>query len=146
MEPSATDQFEAPNSGPHDDLASALRADHRRIEAGLVDLCERARCGEVRECDEIWERFSADLERHMQFEERHLFPVYARTGPIAAATVAALGREHQLLRARLAQLGIDAQLHQLRADKIESFVAALRVHAALEDRTFHPWLAESGIF
>src|SRR5262245_54314948 len=121
--------------------ARKLAGEHHELEAVFADVCERARSGDWRVCDEIWDEFGRRLELHMRFEEETLFPDYRRESAESARIVDALTAEHDTLRARLFQIGVDIQLHYMRAEVIEAMVAALRQHARREDETLHPWLA-----
>lgn len=76
----------------------------------------------------------------MRYEEEHLFASFAET-PDGMDRTAELRAEHAALRQLVDAVGLDVELHTLRAESIESLVAALRAHAAREERVFYPWLA-----
>lgn len=122
--------------------AHGLREAHLRLDADFDALAQRARGGDWQECDQMWDWFSRDLEEHLRIEEERYFPRWVGERPEAAPTVAELRREHQAIRAQVAGLGVDIQLHEIRAERIEAFVAALRDHARREDQTLHAWLEE----
>ncbi len=121
--------------------ARRLAGEHEQLDALFADVCERARSGDWRECDAIWEEFGRRVELHMRFEEETIFPEYRRESAESARVVDGLQAEHDALRARLFQLGMDIQFHFMRASSIEGVVATLRQHARREDETLHPWLA-----
>ena len=121
--------------------ADALRDEHERLDRQFADLCNRADSGDWQVCDEIWDAFAADLEDHLAYEERFVFPDYERSSDEAAFRAIDFHREHRFIRSQLAEIGIDIQLHVIRAWRIEAFVAALRTHAEHERETFYLWLA-----
>lgn len=123
--------------------ASQLSEEHERLERWFVELTERAASGEPRECDAVWDDFARQLESHLSFEEQAVFPVYERQGPLAAALVRGLRKEHDAIRKQLDQLGVDLQLHLTRAETIGRFLTLLRVHARRERQTLYPWMAAS---
>jgi hypothetical protein len=48
-------------------------------------------------------------------------------------------KEHELVRALLANLGVRTDLHLLRKDVADELIARLREHAEWEDRSLYPW-------
>jgi hemerythrin-like domain-containing protein len=123
--------------------ASQLSDEHERLERWFVELTERAASGDSRECDAVWGDFARQLESHLLFEEKEVFPVYERQGPLAAALVRGLRKEHDAIRKQLDQLGVALQLHLTRAETIGRFLTLLRVHTRRERQTIYSWLAAS---
>ncbi len=117
-----------------------LHGDHERFDERFDALCATAREGDWTDVDALWGPFEKDLRAHMAFEERELFEKFAATGEGPADVVKTLKDQHADLRKQLAQLGIETQLHAIRADSIDAFVKALRMHAAVESAHFYPWL------
>lgn len=140
IDPTVFATLEDPSPEGGGSPARLLREAHERLEADFANLCERARSGDWRECDEVWGWFSRDLEAHLALEEERYFTAYLHDGPEAPGVVAALRADHEVIRAALAEIGVDIQLHTIRADRVDRFVAALRAHAEREDRTIHAWL------
>jgi hypothetical protein len=114
-----------------------LSQEHERLELWFAEIVARAATGDPRECDAIWATFVRQLENHMAFEEREVFPLYEQRGPVAAAIAKDLCQEHTDIRLFVEQTGIDLQLHLARAAVIDSFVAALRCHARRERETIY---------
>jgi hemerythrin-like domain-containing protein len=115
---------------------NALSRDHAELEDRMRRL---VRCAEGGDCHDLaseWNSFEADLERHLQLEERELFPHFARKH---SDEVAALRDEHEALRRDLLALGIRSDLHQLRATAVADFVKSLRAHAQREEQALYPW-------
>jgi len=106
-----------PASGPD----TRLREEHAQLDARFDDLCARARGGEWCDVDEMWNDFAADLESHLSFEEKEVFPVVAAAAPSGGALVDRLLAQHAMIRARLDELGVEIQLHLVRAETIDGF-------------------------
>jgi hemerythrin-like domain-containing protein len=130
---------------PIPEICRHLRTDHLELDARFDQLCTRARGGEWSDVDAVWDDFADDLEAHLSFEEHEVFPVVAETAPGGRELVRRLREQHEMIRRRLAELGVEIQLHIVRADTLDAFVAALRAHARLEMDQLYPWLeARSG--
>lgn len=76
----------------------------------------------------------------MLYEEKELLPAYADSSPEAAQLAQQLRAEHTIVRQLLDGLGLDIQLHLIRAVALERFITALRQHAQLEAETLYPGL------
>jgi hypothetical protein len=121
--------------------AAQLSGEHEGLEKWFAELSMRGCTGEPRECDELWSEFTRQLEAHLQFEERDVFPAYERQGAKEAALVQELRAEHAEIRRQADALGLDLQLHLARADLIDRFLNRLREHAQNERASIYPWLA-----
>lgn len=135
------DRAQDPETGPRS--AAQLSEEHEQLERWFAELSMRAGTGEPRECDALWSEFTRQLEAHLGFEEREVFPAYARQGPAEAARVQALRGEHAEIRKQADRLGLDLQLHLARADLIDRFLDSLREHAWNERRSIYPWLGDA---
>ncbi len=125
---------------PIPEICRHLRTDHFELDAQFDQLCARARGGEWSDVDAVWDDFADDLEAHLSFEEHEVFPLVAEAAPGGRELARRLREQHELIRRRLAELGVEIQLHILRADTLDAFVAALRAHAQLETDRLYPWL------
>jgi iron-sulfur cluster repair protein YtfE (RIC family) len=123
---------------PEAEADTRLRDEHAELDARFDDLCARARDGDWSDVDEVWDDFADDLEAHLAFEEEEVFPALAKDAP---ALVERLTAQHEMIRRRLTELGVEIQVHTVRADTLETFVDALRQHAALENEQLYPRLA-----
>lgn len=124
------------------DMARAvqhLREDHDAFERRFDDLCARAQTDDWRYLDEVWDAFVDDIDDHFAFEEEVLFPVLAAQSPDDRALVERLLGQHAEVRGTLEQLGVQIQLHEIRAETIDRLVALLRAHAALERDRLYSW-------
>ena len=120
-------------------LGAVLRAEHRRLAAVFVDMMWRAEAGDFRLCDDAWDAFAADLERHLRFEEAELFPRFEATGDEARAETARLSAEHASIRRRLFELGVGLQTRTVRRDDVAALIVDLESHAEREDAILYPW-------
>lgn len=122
-------------------LAMRLDGEHKGLEQWFRDLAQRAESGEMCECDALWSDFTQQIENHMAFEEREVFPRYAQRDAEAAAIVEGLRAEHAAVRTQLDIIGVDLQLHLSNSEVIDTLIAKLRDHARRERETLYPWLA-----
>lgn len=117
-------------------LGQRLHTEHQALDAHFEDIANRVHVGDTALLDAGWEHLEAALLAHMDFEERHLLPRFARDDAAEAAQIRA---EHDEIRRRLTELGVAIQLHTLREEAALEFLAALRGHAAREDSLFYAW-------
>jgi hypothetical protein len=121
--------------------ARQLAAEHAQLDALFQDVIADARCDEPVGLRAEWTRFERELAAHMALEERTLLVAFARRHPDEAR---ALRDEHAHIRAGLVEMGVDLDLHCLRAERVEAFVDLLRAHARREESLFYPWAAGGG--
>jgi len=118
-------------------LESMLAGDHLRLERAFDAIVTRAYGGDYQQLEAAWFDFQNALLGHLDAEERNLIPALARDRPREAQT---LLEDHRLIRIQLLQLGVDLDLHCLRAERVQAFVDALRTHAQREESIFYPWV------
>lgn len=121
------------------DAVRHLRADHVAFDERFADLRARAQTDDWRYLDAVWDGFVEDIGAHFDFEEKVLFPELRAQGADDAALVEQLVAEHAEIRSTLMQLGIQIQLHRVRATTIDALVDRLRKHAALENQRLYAW-------
>lgn len=117
-------------------LHEAMAADHARLECLFRDVLSAMTSGDRDAVRSRWLVLEAALTSHIDFEERCLMPRFEVGFPYEAAHIR---QEHRLIREAVAQLGIDLDLHALRPESAEHFIARLRKHAAREDTLFYVW-------
>lgn len=117
-------------------LSAALREDHRELERTFTRLLAKFRGGDDDEMRTCWAHLEADLSAHLAAEEHVILPRFEKEHPEAAARIL---REHADIRAALESLGVDLDLHALRAETAERFIDRLRQHAEYEDQVFYAW-------
>lgn len=118
-------------------LESMLAGDHDRLDRVFQTIVTRAYGGDFQQLETEWSAFQDALLGHLDAEERNLIPALAKDRPREAQT---LLEDHRLIRIQLLQLGVDLDLHCLRAEKVDAFVDALRAHAHREENIFYPWV------
>lgn len=114
----------------------ALTKDHEELDRHVAVLLTKADGGDCHDLAAEWDRFEGALLRHFDVEEHDLIPRFVLVDPKETIV---LKQEHEALRRDVLALGIDADLHCLRAEEVQSFVAALRAHAAREERVLYRW-------
>lgn len=117
-------------------LREAMAADHARLEGLFREVLSAMEGGDRDAVRTGWLAVEAALTSHIDFEEGCMLPAFEVGFPYEAAQIR---REHRLIREALAQLGIDLDLHALRPETAEHFIARLRKHAAREDTLFYVW-------
>ena len=114
---------------------------HRRIEALLEELRERARVDDAPGLHAFWSRFERELTAHLDEEERTILLAFAQEHPTEARTIF---DEHRQIRKLVEELGVAADLHLVDPDIADDLAARLRAHAEREDRLLYPWAARHG--
>jgi len=104
-------------------LGSMLAGDHHRLDRLFQTIVTRAYGGDFQQLERDWLTFQRELLAHLEAEEKHLIPELARDRPAAAETLLA---EHAQIRGQLLELGVDLDLHCLRAERVAALVEALR--------------------
>jgi hemerythrin superfamily protein len=117
-------------------LGGMLAGDHDRLDRSFQAILTRANGGDWQQLETEWIAFQRELLGHLEAEEKHVIPALARDRPVAAETLLS---DHAGIRASLIELGIDLDLHCLRAERVAMFVEALRGHAKREEGMFYPW-------
>ena len=116
--------------------AELLRAHHHDVERACLEL-KREMYGDDRlALIAAWRRFEERITAHMVAEEELLLDAYGREQPDDARAIRA---EHARLRSVLTPLGVECELHLIRASTLERLLAFLRMHAEHEDRGLYAW-------
>jgi hemerythrin-like domain-containing protein len=127
-----------------DDTPEGLRAlltrDHRELDQ-LFDALSYAVHADARDDTlRLWAAFDDGLCQHMALEEKHILPVLRQQD---AEEVDQLSREHDELRAKLADLAVGVDLHQLGEQTVNDFIEQLRHHAQREEALAYRWAEAS---
>jgi hemerythrin superfamily protein len=121
-------------------IHSMLSEDHRHLERLFQEIVAWAHEGEHRTLRGEWQRFERELTTHMELEEEEILPAFSHEH---LAEAQAIREEHARIRAGLTELGIDLDLHCLRAERVEAFIGLLRAHAKREEALIYPWASHS---
>jgi hypothetical protein len=130
----------APQVPPANPIRKQLVDEHALLDRALKDISCAADGGEACDVRRAWGELEELLVRHLDFEEKELFP---RLEALHPEWTAGFRRDHAVIRRLLAELGIRVDLHALRKQEIDELVDALREHAEREDATVYRWAGES---
>jgi hypothetical protein len=117
------------------ELEPLLSHHHDAVEAACLALLGETFADDPRSLERRWRTIEARLVDHIALEETML-DRFARVSPEAAAAIRA---QHERLLELANRVGLEVQLHVLRAGTMRALVGALRAHAVYEGRTFYPW-------
>jgi len=118
------------------DLYEALRADHRRLDELFDRLLDQVHVNDTALADATWAELERGLAGHLDAEEKWIFPAIEPTHPDETR---ALRAEHAAIRERLAELGLELEIHALREETAERFIETIRAHGAREDALLYRW-------
>jgi hypothetical protein len=113
-----------------------LSGDHQHLERVFRALMARARLDDAAALRAAWARFEHELGWHLELEETEILPHFGREHPAEAEAIRA---EHEQIRALVTELGVDLDLHCLRADRVEALGTLLQDHARREEALLYPW-------
>lgn len=127
----------------HDDDATtasqlplAMDQHYREIEEACLALLSAGFADDSRDLVRCWSDIERRLLDHMAAEERSLLPAYQREAPESAQE---LRDQHARLREQASEIGVAIQLHTIRCEQLEDFVATLRAHARREEASLYRW-------
>jgi hemerythrin superfamily protein len=120
-------------------VLTMLSEDHQRLEGLFREIVASCQRGEHANLRADWDRFERELTSHLDLEEKELLPGFARRH---LAEAQGLLEEHAAIRAGLTELGVELDLHCLRAERVEAFITGLRAHARREEALLYPWSSQ----
>jgi len=109
---------------------------HREIEEACLALLGACGAGDPGDLARRWGEIEHQLYDHMMAEEHFLFPAYQHEEPENAQD---LRDQHARLREQALEIGVATQLHIVRREQIQAFVAALRTHGECEEASLYHW-------
>ena len=119
-------------------LESMLAGDHDRLDRAFQAIVTRAYGGDFQQLEAEWLTFQNALLRASGRGGETSHPrSRRRIGRRRRRRCSTITRRSGL---QLLQLGVDLDLHCLRAERVEAFVDALRAHAHREEHIFYPWV------
>jgi hemerythrin-like domain-containing protein len=113
-----------------------LAEHHRELEGCMERLLARVRDGDPAALRAEWSAFERALSRHLEQEEAEILPGFARDDAAGARQILA---DHGEIRGALLGMCINLDLHLLRAEQVEDFVAQLKAHAKREEAALYAW-------
>jgi hypothetical protein len=117
-------------------LGLLLADHHRELDHRLAALVRCAQGGDADQLRREWSAFERELLAHMELEEAEILPAFAHHDAAAARAVL---DEHTAIRAQLLEMGLNLDLHLLRADRVAALVQKLRGHALHEEQALYAW-------
>jgi len=121
-------------------IHSMMSEDHRHLEQLFQEIVAWAHEGEHASLRGEWQRFERELLSHLELEEQEILPAFSREHLAEARSIR---DEHASIRAGLTELGVELDLHCLRAERVEAFIGLLRAHAKREEALLYPWASHS---
>ncbi|HEX3480912.1 MAG TPA: hemerythrin domain-containing protein [Kofleriaceae bacterium] len=109
---------------------------HREIEEACLALLGACYASDPGDLARRWSEIEYQLYDHMMAEEHFLFPAFQRDQPGSAQD---LRNQHARLREQALEIGVAVQLHTVRMEQLQAFVAALREHGELEEASLYRW-------
>lgn len=120
----------------HQPVGQLLDQHHREIEDACLAILSAGFADEPRDLARVWGDVEHKLLDHMMAEEQFLLPAYQRVDPENAQD---LRDQHARLRERAYEIGVAIQLHTIRCEQLQQFVADLRAHARNEEASLYRW-------
>jgi hypothetical protein len=118
-------------------LVRVMQQHHSAIESALCELAIYAHRGDAETTRTLFTILEEEVRDHLALEERQFLPLFAESNPVEEA---GLREEHANVRCRLEKLGLAIELHELRPDMIDDFIALLRAHCARETHSLYAWV------
>lgn len=123
-----------------DEIAEFMSQDHDRIDG----LLERFRAGTIspKEAQESLETFRCALEKHIEWEERVIFPAFEnKTGSEGAVSTDALRLQHEEFRRQIEDLRkCSSADKQNERNLAEVLIESLKDHNYAEESFIYPWI------
>jgi Hemerythrin HHE cation binding domain len=114
-----------------------LLADHHReIEAACRALLACTYADDPFQLIAQYRAFEHAVLDHLAAEEEVILPGYAEAAPAGARAIRA---DHAALRQQLLAVGVEVELHFVRAETVCRLIDQLNAHAAREDASMYPW-------
>lgn len=116
-----------------------LARQHAWLDDALRELLRLTVQSDHPALQKAWTHFESELLKHLELEERHLFPIVEGEHPEA---VRGLRIEHDRIREVVSELGLACDLHTVRRESMAKLARWLEAHAAAEDRGLYRWADE----
>lgn len=113
---------------------------HHRLELKGRDMVACAYTDDPLGLLSSWGELETELLDHMAAEEEVILPGYAAHAPGDADRIF---DEHTRIRALITLIGVDIELHAIRAERLQRLVDTLGAHSASEDAAMYPWATDN---
>ena len=122
------------------ELTTFFTADHRACDALWVEVEAAADAGMVDAAFSRFETFDATMRRHMDWEERGLFPAFEELTGMTSGPTMMMRAEHDQMRALLEQMRATEATRdvQMLADLGDTLLMLIQQHNAKEEQILYP--------
>jgi hemerythrin-like domain-containing protein len=117
-------------------LRAQLTRDHQELDQLFASLLDALQADARVDVARLWSAIDDGLYRHMALEEEQVLPLLRQHDAREADVLLA---EHAEIRAKLAELGMGIDLHEIVVQTVRDFVEQLRRHARREDALAYRW-------
>lgn len=117
-------------------IGAVLANDHRRLDDVFQGIVSQASGGDLDHLRQSWSAFERELLAHLDGEETFILRAFAGQRPLEAKRILAA---HNAIRHKVTEMGVDLDLHCLRADRVQDLLSDLRRHARTEELVVYPW-------
>jgi hypothetical protein len=124
------------SSRTHSVLYTYMMHSHDCLRDLFVRLLAAMEVDATSDVCRLWTELDRGLTSHMDAEERHVLPAFAK---VDRAEALALVREHGYIRELLFELGVAIDLHCLRYERSQEFIHLLLAHAGREEQLLYRW-------
>ncbi len=126
-------------TGPVEPPSRLLSGDHRGLDREFEEFQAAAGYGRDRR-QEIFARFAAGLRRHIEVEERLLFPAFGEGDPSHRHLVDLMLDEHRRIEGILDRIRLRLETGPTSTEDLESeLVNVLWAHNVREEGSVYPW-------
>lgn len=122
-------------------LVEFFTLDHRRCDAGWVEVEAAAEAGDADAVQESWRRFRSGLLKHLRMEEEVLFPAFEQaTGMTGGGPTFVMRSEHDQMRGLLEQMNAAANGgdHVELVDLGDTLLMLIQQHNQKEEHMLYP--------
>ena len=119
--------------------------DHRRLDAIFRQAARLAHAGSFADAVRRFEEFRCGLERHIEMEERVLFPAFERMTEMAGGPTAEMRVEHVEVRRLMDAVGTSLRAEDFAGllEGVRELVTVLEGHNAKEENVLYPTVDRS---
>ncbi|WP_394842316.1 hemerythrin domain-containing protein [Pendulispora brunnea] len=117
-------------------LRAVLLDDHGRIETFLDSILNLLARNELAVIEQEWAPFEDVVLAHLDGEEMHVIPTFAKADPEGARRILA---EHARIREGLSRLGVAFELRRVRPNDVQDLARLLVDHAMTEESYLYNW-------
>jgi hemerythrin-like domain-containing protein len=116
-----------------------LSSDHRELDQKLEEF-QATPVSEMVLRRERFDRFATELRRHIEVEERLLFPVFGEGEPSRRVLVDRMLDEHRRIEEVLQRIHLQLDVGPVSTEDLESeLINVLWAHNAREEESVYPW-------